>query len=293
MGKRNVRAKIGRRGGRLRPRHPSFIDADYEKFDAGLRKVFKRAIGLLNVLLDDVLAISGPAHGERKYLGNWAIFYGVVVRDICESIAKLLADGRHTRAVLMLRRSVFEYTTRYAYYRKHPNRSKRALDDWYRLLTVFISEVPAAASSLGGAPADPEFDELAHEPFKDAFKEIMEDIYGKEASSEMYATLYRIPSSLLHGSALITWDILSPSGASSPVGAQIPNIHLDSRRPFTNQFGANLIIVMLEFLQHVNDALGFSRKSAIDELRCALDAARKRIGEPEEFWPTSLPKAES
>lgn len=70
-----------------------------------------------------------PPPRDDGYLWRWSFIYLVLAYDLADS-ALALSDGRHNRALLILRRVMFEHMTRLKFYRQRPDIVRAHLDDF-------------------------------------------------------------------------------------------------------------------------------------------------------------------
>src|SRR5665213_3638144 len=143
------------------------------------------------------LAEHVPATEDALTLWRWAMFYVVVLEDVADSADRLLVDGKHSRAALMLRRAAFEYHTRFRFYWRHPEHGKTAMDEYIPKMELFADRIGPDDITL---MPDPNFDRDAYDAAKKPHKRfdlVCEDVYGADRWAERYARFYSYPSALL------------------------------------------------------------------------------------------------
>jgi hypothetical protein len=247
-----------------------FVTAKYERLDGGLKRSLRRATELLGSIRTQ-LALAVPEQDEsRLNLWRWGMLYAVILRDISRSADRLLVDGKHSRAVTVLRRIAFEYYTRFHYLAKHQEYAKTAMDDYNAKMKQFQKRVGRQNITL---VPDPHFDEAAHKTAEkpyNKFYAVCSDVYG-DSCDERYARFYSYPSALLHGDATMSIDVLE----------LVDNrwqVHLDSHRAFTNEIAGNLIVFFLDFASDVCTLFDLKGLSDVRNAGVEFNRVRKRLG---------------
>jgi len=247
-----------------------FVSAEYTRLDKGLKRSLRQIIEIYGAIRQE-LAERVPASKEALLLWRWAMFYVVVMEDVGNSADRLLVDGKRSRAALMLQRAAFEYYTRFHYYWSHPEHAKTAMDDYNPKMELFADRIGPDDITLIG---DPNFDRAAHDAAKKPhkhFDQVCRDVYGADKWAEQYARFYSYPSALLHGDATMSMDVLELTDGRW-------FLHLDSRRPFTNEMGGNLIVSLLDLAGDVCHAFDLALLPRLKAIGADFNAARRRLG---------------
>jgi hypothetical protein len=121
--------------------------------DGGLRNLLSDAIDEAEAVVTSLRGVAPPA-GDEGHVWRWALMYLVLAYDLGGS-ALTLSDGSHNRALLILRRALFEYVTRLRYYRMHPEIARAHLEDFERLAKLFQRRIDDDAFQLILDPAFP------------------------------------------------------------------------------------------------------------------------------------------
>jgi hypothetical protein len=235
------------------------------KPDGGLRELLSDTIDATNQVLQSLAGVA-IGNDDAGYLWKWAFFYLVLAADLADS-ALALADGAHNRALLILRRVMFEHMVRFRYYRQHPDVARAHLDDYEPRTKLFQSQIDDPGLKL---ILDPAFDPKKHDRKRRGFDGILKAVFPKK-SNDWYRRFYAYPSSLMHGDALISMDILEvrPDGTFTVHGA--------SRRQNTEEILCNYVAMFVGLLVDATQQLGAGTDKAT-RLRARLDAVREGLG---------------
>jgi hypothetical protein len=186
------------------------------------------------------ILIAIPRDAENRILRGWAMIYAVIMQDLAETALTLLRDGKHSRAVIMLRRSALEYRTRFTFYRKHPSQAKLAIMEYNEEAEKFAERL--GPDDITVFP-DPKFDAKAFKKARKTYRDfyyVTTDVFGKKHAPYIYASFYQYPSFLLHGAATASMDVIGE------VDSETWQVHRRSRRPYTNELASNLIVFLLD-----------------------------------------------
>jgi hypothetical protein len=252
--------------------HDTPIELEHEPLDEGLLRSLERTSQAFSSLVAELLVFIKEAKDEPDAVNvlRWALMYAVVLRDLSRSSLLLLSDGGHSRAALILRRAAFEYRTRFRYFLMHPELASTAMHTFEKESKKFAERVgPNQVTFV----YDPNIDEeqlKTAQKWKLDFKTICDEVCGEKAD-ELYGHFYSYPSFLLHGSVLVSMDVLKSDG--DPQG-----VYLTSARPFTNQIAGNLLVFLLEFAGDVVQTFDLQSRAHIDELVVEFNGARDRLG---------------
>jgi hypothetical protein len=198
---------------------------------------------------------------------RWSFIYLVLTADLGDSVLAL-SDGRHNRAMLILRRAMFEHMIRLKFYRKNPSIARAHLEDFERLAKRFQRRLDDDGFQL---VLDAAFNAAAHDPQHYSFEQILRDL-NPELVSDAYARFYTYPSALLHGDALASMDVLERRGDGSW------RVHGISRRHDTDRdILYNYVVFFIALLQDAMEHFGVNLERLV-ALRARLGDVRKSLG---------------
>jgi len=235
--------------------------------DAGLRVLLKDAIAEAEAMIEGLRGVAPPP-GDDGYLWRWAFFYLVLSYDLADSTLTL-SDGRHNRALLILRRVMFEHMIRLKFYRRRPDIARAHLDDFTPRAKLFQRRLKDDGLHI---ILDPAFDEALHDPQKKYrnFEIVLSEVLPEKAD-ELYAQFYQYPSALIHGDAFASADIIEMQADDTV------KVHGASRRSNTNETLYNYVAFFISLLEDASAQLGVG-VDAIAALRERQDAARRGLG---------------
>jgi hypothetical protein len=247
-----------------------FAPTSYRRLDEGLLRSMERTAQAYGTLVQEVVFFSAEDE-DAQCLRTWAIVYSVVMEDLAVSAQALLAEGKYSRAAIMLRRVAFEYRTRFHYYRLRPNQAKLAMDEYNPEAEKFASRL--GPGDIAVLP-DPQFDrgafDDARKPYKN-FYDVVQVVY-KELGPYLYANFYQYPSFLLHGAATASMDVMEGDDSTSW------RIHRKSRRAFTDEIAANLLVLLLDSAVDVCQAFDLNAVNEFKDIGHEFNAVRERLG---------------
>jgi hypothetical protein len=164
----------------------------------------------------------------------------VLASDFADS-ALALSDGHHNRALLVLRRMMFEYMTRLRFFRQRPDIARAHLDEFTPRVRLFQQRLTDNNFRI---ILDPAFEEALHDPQKHYrnFMTVLSEVFPNNAE-DLYAQFYQYPSALMHGEALASADILELSDDGTWT------VHHRSRRTNTNETLLNYLAFFVSLLE--------------------------------------------
>lgn len=236
-----------------------------------LRAFIQQCCVVCRALLDRLTTEPERFRGD-EHLWRWAILYSVLLDDILGSIAMLAESGAHSRAALILRRSVFEYFVRFRYYSRFRDQARVAMEHATPRLRKFIESIWDDREAK--LVEDPTFDLAAHEAedhkFRD-FEAVVRTVFDHRAATRLYGRYYRFPSPLAHGYAEASIDVLHVADNGTN------EVHLKSRRP-TLDIVMNSGDFAAELLGDIDASLRLGLSTTIDALRSAKAETAKACG---------------
>jgi hypothetical protein len=233
--------------------------------DGGLRDLLSDAIDEAEAVITSLRGVAPPA-GDEGHVWRWALMYLVLGYDLGGS-ALALSDGSHNRALLILRRAIFEHMTRLRYYRMHPEIACAHLEDFERLAKLFQRRIDDDAFQL---ILDSAFNAAAHDRQKRNFEEIVKDVHSGHAD-DFYARFYTYPSALVHGDALAFMDVLEMHTDGTW------ELHGSSRRKNTDKDVLfNYVAFFIGVLQDALEQFGMDL-AGVFALRQRLDSAGQAL----------------
>lgn len=236
-----------------------------QKPASNLRDLLSDVIEETNAVLSSLSGVR-ICNDDAGYLWRWAYLYLVLAADLGDS-ALVLADGSHNRALLILRRAMFEHMARFRYYRQHPDVARAHLDNFEPRAKLFQKEIDDPGLTL---VLDPAFDESKHNQKRLGFDVIVKALFpGK--SDDWYRRFYTYPSSLIHGDALVAMDMLEQNPDATFT------VHATSRRQNTNEILYNYTAFFINLLLNATQQFGIGDDKAT-LLRRRLDAIRQALG---------------
>lgn len=248
----------------------TFVHAKYQKLDKGLSRSLRQTLQALTSVRRELAASCLESEADRN-LWRWAIIYTIVLNDVASSARRLLIDGKHSRAAIILRRIAFEYRTRFHYYWTHADECKTAMDEFTRKAELFASRLgPEDIKLILDADYDDAAFRAAPKRYK-KFETVCDDVRGK-SGPDFYARFYSYPSALLHGDATASMDVLEI------IEGDKWRVHLDSRRPFTNEIAGNLTVFLLDFTIDVSTAFQLSTLADLKAVGAEFNSVRGRLG---------------
>ena len=240
---------------------------DKPEDDAGLRPLLADAVEVAETMIAGLRCAAPPA-GDDGYLWRWSFFFLVLAYDLADS-ALVLSDGRHNRALLILRRVMFEHMTRLKFYRKRPEIARAHLDDFTPRARLFQRRLGDDGYQI---IPDPAFDEALHDPQKKFrnFEIVLNKVFPEKAD-ELYAQFYQYPSALIHGDAFASSDIIEMQADGKW------KVHGSSRRTKTNETLYNYVAFFISLLEDAFAQLNVGSE-AVAKLRERQDAVRRGLG---------------
>jgi len=237
--------------------------------DKDLRNLFAKCIHLLSELTALIMA-KPPGTGEDRFVRIWAIIYTVLGADVSNSSLVLCDSNVHNRVLLILRRTVFEYWIRFWFYSTHLGDAKLHVDEFNIVATKFKEHIDDPEMTI---VLDPSFDETAHPrlghfgQFFNILKEMLPD-----RAEALYKRFYSYPSSLLHGDAFSSTDIMEllPDGTGK--------LHASSRRIYTNEIIDNHVLFVMKLAGLVSEHCASEMTQSIESLAKEHAIIRKSLG---------------
>lgn len=238
-----------------------------EPSDSRLRELLADVADEAKEIIYDLRGVTAPA-GDDGYVWRWAFFYVVLAYDLADSVL-VLSDGSHNRALLILRRVMFEYMIRLKFFRKRPDVARAHLDDFTPRARLF--ERRLAETGFQIIP-DPSFQEALHDPQKRyrSFEAVLDEVFPENAD-DLYAQFYQFPSALIHGDALASIDILEMRDDSSFT------VHGMSRRYKTNEILYNYVAFFITLLEEACAVLNV-HTDRVERLRQRREEVRQTLG---------------
>jgi hypothetical protein len=229
-----------------------------------------------NEVLSDVcqeVSVFKPQPGCEEMLWRWCLMLGVLMHDISTSAASL-AFHDYRRALLIMRRLVFEYCIRYEFYRRHPDVAEQHILDYFPRADLFFRRLndPATNTQFRAMIEQATQSQVKRSRNRwDQFEHMLADVMPQKAD-EWYAAYYMFPSALIHGEALSSLDLLEQLDDGSI------KLHTESRRTQLNEIVFNLIWFVLRFEKSTVQAFHLRSAPRVDELDGRLNALAPPLG---------------
>lgn len=214
-----------------------------------------------------------PNPGDDTTLWRWTLMIGALLYDVSTS-ASSLAFHDYRRALIIMRRLVFEYCIRHRFYLQHPDVADRHIQDYFWKADSFFTR-------LGDPNGDQRFIEAVRQEAQkrgkrdtdkwDNFFNIVADQNSLKAD-EWYARFYVFPSALIHANPLCSLDLLEK------VDENTIRLHMESRRADVNEIVYNLIWFVLGFVRTCDRTFSLGQNSLLQTYDDRLAAVADRIG---------------
>lgn len=228
--------------------------------DGGLLELLADTISATNDILVGFKGRPIP-DGDLGHLWRWAFIYLVLAADLGSSALEL-ANGQNNRALLILRRCMFEHMVRFRFYRSRPEIARGRLFDFTKDIEKFQKRLGDEAFHV---ISDPTADHSTHKPDGMNFEQILRAVFPKNCD-RLYAQFYSFPSALMHGTAMASVDIIEDTGDGQF------RIHAVSRRGDTaRDILFNYVSFYRALLEDASDVLNLDS--------AAIRALRERQGE--------------
>jgi hypothetical protein len=108
-----------------------------------LRELEREVIAALNTVAEEASYAASEPTSEANVRRSWTLLHATLGAEAAES-ARLLADNEHLRMVIVLVRSLYEYSNKISYYANHlPEALSDAKDGWKfreRMMEVALSD---------------------------------------------------------------------------------------------------------------------------------------------------------
>lgn len=214
-----------------------------------------------------------PKAGAEETLWRWCVMLAALMHDISTS-ASSLAFHDYRRALLIMRRLVFEYLIRFEFYRRHPDAAEQHMLDYFPRADLFFRR-------LDDPGADRRFVEMVRQTSQaqtkrprerwDRFDQMLAAVIPSKAE-EWYARYYMFPSALIHGEALCSVDLLE----------QLPDksirLHVESRQTQLNEIVFNLVWFVLRFEKTTVKIFSLKSGDRVDALDVRLNDLAPKLG---------------
>jgi hypothetical protein len=228
-----------------------------------------------NEFLNDQCAEVGrfeanPGDDDARW--RWTLIIGALLHDV-STTASSLAFHDYRRALLIMRRLVFEYCIRHRFYLQHPDVASRSLNDYFREADRFFTR-------LNDPQSDKAFiDGVRQEAIKrgkrpedkwDNFYNVVADQNSRKAD-EWYAAFYTFPSALIHASPLCSLDLFERREDGSI------RLHMESRHANVNQILYNVIWFVIGFLRACDQTYSLGRYDNVATFELRLYSIADRL----------------
>jgi hypothetical protein len=237
----------------------------HEQPDGGLRDLLADAIEETNAVLASQRDVAIP-EGDAGVLWRWAFLYLVLASDLAGTVYAIAEPG-HDRAILILRRIMFEYMVRLRYYRQRIDIARNHLYDFERRAVLFQKRLAPQPIAL---ILDPTFDQSSHKLINTNFDDILEALFSGRGS-DLYANFYSYPSALIHGDAMAFCDVLEFTTEGTWT------IHMKSRKDKTDETIYNYTAFFINLLFDATTIIGVGN-DVVRRLHSRLDGIRAALG---------------